>query len=253
MHDQVASLDLGFPGRDPLARLKLLRSQIDGRIVFTTSFGIEYQYLTDLIFTHDLAIEVVTLDTGRLFPETYAVWTETERKYGRKIRAYYPGASALETLVETQGIDGQYDSVAQRKTCCEVRKVAPLRRALEGASAWVTGLRADQSSTRRATAFVSFDPSFAILKANPLVDAARDQIVREVETRGVPVNALHAQGYPSIGCAPCTRAIRAGEDERAGRWWWEQDAQKECGLHLAPDGKIVARRAAADGDSQWAV
>ena len=110
-----------------------------------------------------------------------------------------------------------------------------------------------RGSTRRATAFVSFDPSFAILKANPLVDAARDQIVREVETRGVPVNALHAQGYPSIGCAPCTRAIRAGEDERAGRWWWEQDAQKECGLHLAPDGKIVARRAAADGDSQWAV
>ena len=252
MHDKAASLDLGFAGRDPLARLKLLRSQVEGRIVFTTSFGVEDQYLTDLIFSNDLAIEVATLDTGRLFPETYKVWAETEKKYGKRIRAYYPSAAALETLVETQGIDGQYESVAQRKTCCEVRKVAPLRRALEGAGAWVTGLRADQSDNRRGIPFVTFDPSFRILKANPLASCSRDQIVAEVEDRGVPVNALHAQGFPSIGCAPCTRAIRPGEDERAGRWWWENDDKKECGLHLAPDGKILPR-GAAEGDSQWAV
>lgn len=252
MHDTAASLNLGFPGRDPYARLTLLRAQIDGRIVFTTSFGIEDQFLTDLIFSNDLGIEIATLDTGRLFPETYTVWAETERKYGKKIRAFYPAAAALETLVETQGIDGQYDGLSQRKTCCDVRKVAPLRRALEGASAWVTGLRADQSDNRRGTPFVTFDASFGILKANPLASCARDQIVAEIEARGVPVNALHAKGFPSIGCAPCTRAIQPGEDERAGRWWWENDDKKECGLHIAPDGKIVPR-AAAEGDSQWAV
>ena len=253
MHDKAASLDLGFAGRDPLARLKLLRSQVEGRIVFTTSFGVEDQYLTDLIFSNDLAIEVATLDTGRLFPETYKVWAETEKKYGKRIRAYYPSAAALETLVETQGIDGQYESIPQRKTCCEVRKVAPLRRALEGASAWVTGLRSDQSANRSGTAFVALDPSFAILKASPVADWSRDDIVAATEAGGVPVNALHAQGFPSIGCAPCTRAIQPGEDERAGRWWWEQDDKKECGLHLAPDGKIVPRGAANEGDSQWAV
>jgi len=252
MHDKAASLDLGFAGRDPFARLLLLRAQVDGRIVFTTSFGIEDQFLTDLIFANDLAIEIATLDTGRLFPETYTVWAETERKYGKKIRAFYPSAAALETLVETQGIDGQYDGVAQRKTCCEIRKVAPLRRALEGASAWVTGLRADQSADRRTTPFVAYDPSFAVLKANPLASCAREHIVTEVELRGVPVNALHARGFPSIGCAPCTRAIQPGEDERAGRWWWEQDEKKECGLHIAPDGKIVPR-APTEGDSQWSV
>ncbi len=253
MHDQAASLDLAFPGKHPLARLRLLRSRIEGRIVFTTSFGLEDQFLTDLIFANDLAIDVATLDTGRLFPETYAVWAETEQKYGRRIRAYYPSTAALEMLIETQGVDGQYQSVSARKTCCEVRKVAPLRRALEGAAAWVTGLRADQSANRRDTAYVAYDKSFAILKANPLADWTREQVEGEATARGVPLNALHAAGFPSIGCAPCTRAVRPGEDERAGRWWWEADQKKECGLHLTPDGAIAPRRPSEEGDRQWSV
>lgn len=248
MHESAASLDSGFADRDPLARLTFLRAGIEGRIVFTTSFGIEDQLLTDLIFSNDLDIEVVTLDTGRLFPETYKVWSDTEMKYGKRIRAFYPDATALEELIADQGIDGFYFGVSMRKACCGVRKVAPLHRALAGASAWVTGLRADQSANRATTAFVAFDAGFSVLKASPLADISREAIVAETERRAIPVNILHAKGFPSIGCAPCTRAILPGEDERAGRWWWEQDDKKECGLHVAADGAIVPRADAPIGD-----
>ncbi|MFT4095634.1 MAG: phosphoadenylyl-sulfate reductase [Rhodoblastus sp.] len=248
MGDEAASLDHAFAELNPLARLRLLRAQVAGRIILTTSFGIEDQLLTDLIFANDLDIEVVTLDTGRLFPETYKVWSETEMKYGQRIRAFYPDAAALEELIADQGIDGFYFGVSMRKACCGVRKVAPLNRALAGASAWVTGLRADQSANRAATAFVAFDTGFSVLKASPLADMSREAIVAETERRAIPVNILHAKGFPSIGCAPCTRAILPGEDERAGRWWWEQDDKKECGLHVATDGAIVPRAGAPIGD-----
>lgn len=249
----IAALDRAFAGAHPLERLKALRAAVEGRIVFTTSFGVEDQLLTDLIFANDLDIEVVTLDTGRLFPETYKVWSDTELKYGKRIRAFYPDASALEALIADQGVDGFYYGVDMRKACCGVRKVEPLKRALAGASAWVTGLRADQSANRAATAFVAFDAGFSVLKASPLADWSRKAIVAETEARGVPVNTLHAKGFPSIGCAPCTRAVRPGEDERAGRWWWEQDDKKECGLHIAADGRIVRREAPWNGDRPWAV
>jgi len=249
----IAALNRAFADAQPLDRLKTLRAQVEGRIVFTTSFGVEDQLLTDLIFANDLDIEVATLDTGRLFPETYKVWSDTELKYGKRIRAYYPEAGALEALIAGQGIDGFYYGVAMRKACCGVRKVEPLKRALAGASAWVTGLRADQSANRADTAFVAFDDGFSVLKASPLADWPRDAILEETKARQIPVNALHAKGFPSIGCAPCTRAIQPGEDERAGRWWWEQDDKKECGLHVGADGKIVPRGTPRTGDRPWAV
>ena len=249
----AAALDSEFRALDPLGRLIALRAKIDGRIVFTTSFGLEDQYLTHLIFDNDIAIDVVTLDTGRLYPQTYKLWADTEARYGRRIRPYYPDTRAIEDLVAKQGIDGFYDSIEARKACCGIRKVVPLKRALEGASAWVTGLRGDQSENRSGMDFVAFDAGFGVIKANPLMDFSRDRVDAAAKTAGVPINPLHAQGFPSIGCAPCTRAVKPGEDERAGRWWWEQDDKKECGLHVAPDGSIIPRPPAAEGDRQWAV
>ncbi len=208
------------------------------RIVFTTSFGLEDQALAALIAQAGLPVELVTLDTGRMFPETYQVWRETEAFTGLRIKSFYPEREGLEELVGRQGIDGFYESVAQRHACCEVRKVKPLARALAGASGWITGLRASQSQARTDIDFVSFDPTRGLLKANPIADWSREQLVDFTAKSGLPVHALHAQGFPSIGCAPCTRAIAPGEDERAGRWWWETSS-KECGLHVGADGRLA--------------
>jgi len=175
---------------------------------------------------------VVTLDTGRLFPETYSLWQETEEKYGRRIKAKYPQAEALEALIDDQGINGFYFAPEMRKSCCGVRKVEPLNRALQGASGWVAGLRRDQSANRESMDFVSYDHAHGVIKANPIFDWTREAIAAFNRENGVPVNALHAQRFLSIGCAPCTRAIRPGEVERAGRWWWEDETRRECGLHV---------------------
>lgn len=230
--DAAASADL-------TGRLRLLQGVAAGRLVLTTSFGIEDQAITHAIAEDGLDIDIVTLDTGRLFPETHAVWAETERRYGRRIGAVYPDAPALEALVARQGIDGFYGSLQARKACCGVRKVEPLRRALGGASVWITGLRAGQSAERGDIPFVAFDDGFALWKASPLFDWTRERLDAFVAEHAVPVNALHARGFPSIGCAPCTRAVAPGEPERAGRWWWEDDDRKECGLHVGADGRVV--------------
>jgi phosphoadenosine phosphosulfate reductase len=216
----------------PPERMAFLRQEIDGPIVFTHGFGIEGQLIFHWIDEHDLDIDVVTLDTGRLFLETYTLWAETERRYGRRIRAIYPNGAALERLVAKQGIDGIYESKQARLSCCEVRKTKPLDRALAGAAAWITGLRADQNSNRRDAGLTSFDASRGLLKFNPLYDWTREAVLAEARRNHVPVNALHAKGFASIGCAPCTRALRPGEPERNGRWWWENDGARECGLHL---------------------
>jgi phosphoadenosine phosphosulfate reductase len=225
-------------------RLRSLVDTIGGRIVFTTSFGIEDQLIAHHIFTERQPIEVVTLDTGRLFPETYTVWQETEERYGVRIRAFYPDAQAVAAMVADAGINGFYYSKDARLSCCEVRKVEPLRRALAGASAWITGLRADQSQQRSETPFVSWDAERALVKSAPLFDRTRDQVAADCAELRVPINELHSKGFLSIGCAPCTRAIRPGEPERAGRWWWEQDEAKECGLHVDADGRLVRSAAA---------
>jgi phosphoadenosine phosphosulfate reductase len=223
-------------------RLELLRAFIPGRIVFTTSFGIEDQFIAHSIFTQGLDFDVATIDTGRLFPETYDLWERTEARYARRIRAVYPQAAPLEALVEEQGVNGFYKSVEARKACCYVRKVEPLGRLLAGVSGWITGLRADQSQARAEAPLIAFDATRKLLKINPIADYTREQVVAATQEFSVPVNDLHAKGFLSIGCAPCTRALEPGEDERAGRWWWEQDDKKECGLHVGEDG--VLRRGA---------
>lgn len=223
-----------FAGLDLPARLAQIRRAIPGRLVFTTSFGLEDQAITHAIFESALDIAVITLDTGRLFPETHDVWSATERRYGRRIAVLHPDHRALEELVAQQGIDGFRASVEARQRCCGVRKVAPLGRALAGAAGWVTGLRADQSAGRSVTPYAAFDRARGLVKVNPLLEWSRDRVAAYTAAHAVPVSSLHARGFLSIGCAPCTRAVAPGEPERAGRWWWEQDGKTECGLHTRP-------------------
>ncbi len=231
---RAAALEKALSGLDAAARLAAFRSEVAGRLAFTTSFGLEDQVILHMICEAGLDIDLVTLDTGRLFPQTYTAWEETEARYGRRIRAIYPRHDALEALVQAQGINGFYGSREARAACCDVRKVEPLGRALAGAAGWITGLRADQSAHRGQAPLVVADTERGLLKLSPLQDWTREAVLGFADANAVPRNALHAEGFASIGCAPCTRAIRPGEPERAGRWWWEDESKKECGLHLGP-------------------
>lgn len=215
-------------------RLVLALRHIPGRLVLTTSFGLEDQAITHAIATSGLDIDIVTLDTGRLFPETADLWAETEERYLRRIKAFAPEREPLEALIADQGVNGFRLSVEARKSCCFVRKVEPLGRALRGAAGWITGLRAEQSEARASVPLAVLDPGYGLIKLNPLADWTRARLAAYVAENAVPYNPLHDRGFPSIGCAPCTRAVRVGEPERAGRWWWEQESKKECGLHLRP-------------------
>jgi phosphoadenosine phosphosulfate reductase len=232
-----------FPALDLFERLAAIRAEVAGRLVFTTSFGLEDQAIAHAIFAQALAIDVATLDTGRLFPETCDVWAQTERRYGVRVLAFAPEHNALEALIAGQGIDGFRSSVEARLDCCAVRKVAPLARALDGSAAWITGLRADQSADRAQVLSAVFDEQRRLLKVNPLFDWTRERTREFVRAHDVPCNALHERGFLSIGCAPCTRAVLPGEPERAGRWWWEQSQNKECGLHVAHDARATSANA----------
>lgn len=223
--DEIARLS-------PAARMAFLRRSIAGPIVFTHGFGIEGQLLFHWIAERDLDIDVVALDTARLFPETYDLWQRTEHRYGRRIRAIYPDGAELERMVAKQGINGFYDSKKARETCCDVRKTRPIDLALENAAGWITGLRADQNANRRKGGLIGFDGARGLIKLNPLYDCTRAAVLAAVTQNDVPINSLHSQGFASIGCAPCTRAIAPGEPERNGRWWWENNSSRECGLHL---------------------
>ncbi|HRJ24914.1 MAG TPA: phosphoadenylyl-sulfate reductase [Thauera sp.] len=203
-----------------------------GELAFANSFGAEDMVLTDLILANALPIEIFSLDTGRLPAETYTLIGEVEQRYDTKLKIYFPDASAVETFVRSQGINAFYDSVELRKACCGVRKMEPLRRALAGKKAWITGLRAAQSVTRTGLPVREFDSANGLDKLNPLSDWSETEVWAYIRLHEVPYNALHDQFYPSIGCAPCTRAVAVGEDVRAGRWWWEDPASKECGLHV---------------------
>jgi phosphoadenosine phosphosulfate reductase len=212
--------------------LKLLSENVNEKIVFSTSFGIEDQVITQAVFSQKLKnIEVFTLDTGRLFPETYSVWDKTLLQYGGTIKTYYPDTNQVETYVEKNGINAFYGTVDLRKECCHIRKVVPLKRALEGAKIWITGLRAEQSENRNNLKVLEWDDQFQLFKYNPLLDWTTEEVEAYLKKNGVPYNTLHDKGYVSIGCAPCTRAIQKGENFRAGRWWWEDNSKKECGLH----------------------
>jgi phosphoadenosine phosphosulfate reductase len=233
-----SAIDIEFRSLGPVERLLLLRRRIAGPFVFTTSLGLEDQVLLHCIVESGIAVDIVTFDTGRLFPETYELWARTETRYGLRVRAFYPDANALETLVRDQGINGFYASKSARTACCDVRKSQPLERALNRAAVWITGLRADQSTARATTPFVAYDPAHDVLKANPLLDWTREQTAAFAGAQDISLNPLHHRGFVSIGCAPCTRAIAPGEAERAGRWWWEEDETRECGLHIT-DGRLV--------------
>ncbi|NBB83552.1 MAG: phosphoadenylyl-sulfate reductase [Alphaproteobacteria bacterium] len=227
-----AELAAGF-AELPLSRRLSRAAALAGRqgAVFTTSFGLEDQVITHAIAETGAAVRLATIDTGRLFGETHDVWAETENRYGVPIASVHPDTAAVEALVADQGANGFRRSVANRHACCHVRKVVPLRRILAGAAVWITGLRAGQSAVRRGARYVETDATHGVIKVNPLLDWDRERVERTVALEGIPYNVLHDRGFPSIGCQPCTRAVRVGEDERAGRWWWEADAARECGLH----------------------
>jgi len=222
----AATLDaLDLPGR-----LRLVAEQFPGRVAFSTSLGQEDQVITDAIWRDDLPIRVFTLDTGRLFEETYTLIDATREQYGKAIEVFSPDTAEVEALVSLRGHHSFRESVDDRKACCHLRKVRPLQRALQGVDVWITGLRREQSTNRQTMRIIEWDDGYGLLKCNPLIDWDADTMLAYLEARDVPQNPLHAQGFVSIGCAPCTRAIAPGEDPRAGRWWWET-SKKECGLH----------------------
>ena len=222
------------------ARIRAIADFIPGRIAFSSSLGIEDQAITHAIATQEARVDVFTLDTGRHFPETLETLFETEARYGIRVRVVFPEAQEVEDLVAEDGIMGFRYSIEARKACCEIRKVRPLNKALAGASAWITGLRREQSLGRAHVPFAHYDPAQKLIKLNPIADWTLAALEAYIEQKSVPVNALHAKGFPSIGCQPCTRAIAPGEDIRAGRWWWENENAKECGLH-ARDAKRTSK------------
>jgi phosphoadenosine phosphosulfate reductase len=229
---KAAELDQRLAGLATLEeRLDAIRAAIDGPVTLSTSLGIEDQAITHAIATTGVAIDIFTLDTGRHFPETLDTLFDTEGRYGIKIRVMFPDAAEVEDLVSNDGIYGFRYSVEARKACCEIRKVRPLNRALKGVKGWVTGLRREQSQGRSHVPFASYDAAQKLIKLNPIADWTLAQLEDYVADNKIPINALHAKGFPSIGCQPCTRAIKPGEDIRAGRWWWENENGKECGLH----------------------
>ena len=221
----------GIKGLGVVESLKYVADLYPGKIVFSTSFGWEDQVISHIIFKNDLPIKVFTLETGRLFPETYYVWNRTLEMYGKQIHAYYPNTQAVENMISTKGPSSFYESVENRKECCGIRKVEPLKRALAGNSVWITGIRADQSMNREHMDNVEWDEGNQLLKYHPIFDWTLEQVKEFIRENNIPYNSLHDKGFPSIGCAPCTRAVREGEDFRAGRWWWEDRNKKECGLH----------------------
>lgn len=226
---------------NPLESLRNLATAYPGQVAFSTSFGLEDQVITDLISKEKLPIRIFTLDTGRLFGETYKLWQSTIEKYSIEIEAFAPKAEDIQNYIASVGPNGFYDSIENRKECCRIRKLVPLQRALSGVKIWITGIRSEQSPERSHLTQLEKDEANRLWKFHPLLAWDLKMVQDYIKTNQVPYNILHDQGYPSIGCAPCTRAVQAGEDARAGRWWWEADSAKECGLHWK-DGKLVPNK-----------
>ena len=204
-----------------------------GQVTFSSSFSYEDQVITHDILSNNLPVKIFTLDTGRLFAETYSVWSSTNERYNTHIKAWYPDHNLLEDFIEEKGPNSFYESVDNRKNCCFIRKVEPLKRALSGNAVWITGLRAEHSAVRQDLPQLEWDESNNIIKYHPLLHWTTDQVISYIREFNIPYNSLHDRGFISIGCAPCTRPIRPGEDLRAGRWWWEEADKKECGLHAS--------------------
>jgi phosphoadenosine phosphosulfate reductase len=218
-------------GLNPEEVLAVLAKNYANEIVFSTSFGWEDQVISHMIFSKDVPVKVFTLETGRLFPETYYVWNRTLETYQKEIHTYFPDKDLLEKMVSKKGPNSFYESVEIRKECCGIRKVEPLNRASSGQKIWITGIRADQSQNREGMDWVEWDEAHQLVKVHPIFHWSLEDVKAYVAANHIPYNPLHDKGFPSIGCAPCTRAVREGEDFRAGRWWWEDQSKKECGLH----------------------
>ncbi len=221
-----------------IENLRSIAEAFPGRAVFSSSFSWEDQIITHIIFTEALNIEVFTLDTGRLFPETYSTWSRTLEQYRQPVHAYYPEARALQEFVTAKGPNSFYESVENRKHCCHIRKVEPLQRALNGKKIWITGIRAADSPDRHNMQEVEWDSANEIIKYHPLLHWTTEEVRSFIDKNNIPYNPLHDKGFVSIGCAPCTRAVKPGEDFRAGRWWWEDATKKECGLHVHEELKL---------------
>jgi phosphoadenosine phosphosulfate reductase len=231
MKDLVNEYNRILRGFDPQDILSFFSSKYQGEISFSTSLGAEDQVLTDMICRAGLPVKIFTLDTGRLFQETYDLINITEKKYKIKIHLYFPEAERVENMVEEKGINLFYESIENRKLCCHIRKIEPLKRALQGTKVWISGVRKEQSVTRQEFDLVEWDESRQVIKLSPLIEWNESQVWDYLTVNNVPYNELHSKGFSSIGCQPCTRAIKPGESVRSGRWWWELPENKECGLH----------------------
>ncbi|TJZ63469.1 phosphoadenylyl-sulfate reductase [Sphingobacterium olei] len=212
--------------------IRYVDQKFKNEVVFSTSFGIEDQVITHMLAEAGSPASIFTLETGRLFPETYYVWNRTLEKYKLPIKAYYPNTQAVESLVSLKGPSSFYESVENRKECCFIRKIEPLQRAIQGYKVWITGIRAEQSANREDMDIVEWDEANQIIKIHPIFHWTLADVESFLKANFIPYNPLHDKGFPSIGCQPCTRAVQKGEDFRAGRWWWEDKSKKECGLHV---------------------
>lgn len=229
--ERIDKLNKQYSKAAPQEFLAAMIVKFGAKITFASSLGAEDQVITEMIAGIDKSVKVFTLDTGRLFPETYNTLQITTARYGIPIEVYFPEASHVEEMVRSRGINLFYESVENRKFCCHIRKIEPLTRAFAGMDAWICGLRREQSVTRQDLNLVEWDEQNKLIKINPLIEWTEEQIWDYIKEKNIPYNKLHDQGFPSIGCQPCTRAVEPGEDIRAGRWWWELPQNKECGLH----------------------
>ncbi len=222
--------ELRFRAANAVEQLKAAVAEYKN-VTYANSLGSESMVLTDLIWREVPQIEVFSIDTGRLYPETYELIERIQHKYGRKLHVYYPQGAKVEGWVAQNGINGFRNGLDERRSCCHIRKIEPFQRALQGKAAWVTGIRKGQSASRALSAPVEWDAAYGLHKISPLLDWSEKDIWTYIRKLRLPYNSLHDTGFPSIGCAPCTRAVQHGEDERAGRWWWERAESRECGLH----------------------
>ena len=231
MDQKIENYNSRLNGSSPQEIIRFFAEEFPGRIAFATSLGAEDQVIAEMIAGIEPDMKILTLDTGRLFQETYDLLDITRKKYGLNIEVCFPDAMDVEEMVNSRGINLFYDNVENRKLCCFIRKTEPLTRALQGMDSWICGLRRDQSVTRQEIKAVEWDNIQKKIKVNPLVNWNLEQVWDYIHAQKIPYNTLHDKGYPSIGCLPCTRAVLPGEDIRAGRWWWESPENRECGLH----------------------
>jgi phosphoadenosine phosphosulfate reductase len=228
---QIEQWNEMLKGKSAVGVIGFFLQHFGDKILLSTSLGLEDQGLTEMVLRQNPAVDVFTLDTGRLFPETYDLIARTNKHFGIRMKTYFPDAEKVEEMVAKKGINLFYDSVENRKMCCGIRKVAQLPRAFKGMDAWICGLRKDQSVSRFFNRLVEWDENNKLVKINPLIDWTEKEVWDYIKKQNIPYNLLHDRGFPSIGCEPCTRAIEPGEDIRSGRWWWESELHKECGLH----------------------